>query len=116
MDDAITQTGMSFDWYRVTHKNMKILKVSTILSHIGFGIFNYILMFTSALTMASFIIEMIGISFIFPVSGCDLHLTHTQKGILGAAGYFGIICSSHLWGYLGIKPFEERKYISVIHK
>lgn len=57
-------------------------------------------MFTSALTMAAFIIEMIGISFIFPVSQCDLHLSPTQKGILGAAGYFGIICSSHLWGYL----------------
>lgn len=57
-------------------------------------------MFTSALTMAAFIIEMIGISFIFPVSQCDLHLTSSQKGILGASGYFGIICSSHLWGYL----------------
>lgn len=50
--------------------------------------------------MAAFIIEMIGISFIFPVSQCDLHLTPRQKGILGAAGYLGIICSSHLWGYL----------------
>lgn len=97
--------------------------------HIGFGTFNYILMFTSALTMAAFIIEMIGISFIFPVSQCDLHLTPRQKGknrqnnsdnsdnffktdsiehqfifcrkgILGASGYFGIICSAHLWGYL----------------
>lgn len=50
--------------------------------------------------MAAFIIEMIGISFIFPVSQCDLNLTSSQKGILGAAGFFGIICSSHLWGYL----------------
>lgn len=78
----------------------KRLCVDDAISKTGFGIFNYILMLTSALTMAAFIIEMIGISFIFPVSQCDLHLTSSQKGILGAAGYFGIICSSHLWGYL----------------
>lgn len=88
-----------------------ILNESQLLSHLGFGVFNYILMFTSALTMAAFIIEMIGIAFIFPVSGCDLHLTHTQKGVLGAAGYFGIICSSHLWGYLADTKGRRR----VIH-
>lgn len=81
-------------------KNIEPNEFLIFFPYLGFGLFNYILIFTSALTMAAFIIEMIGISFIFPVSQCDLHLTSRQKGILGAAGYFGIICSSHLWGYL----------------
>lgn len=30
----------------------------------------------------------------------ELHLTASQKGILGACSFIGIICSSHLFGYL----------------
>lgn len=39
-------------------------------------------------------------AFILPVSECDLNLTTSQKGILTSVPYIGIICSSHLWGYL----------------
>lgn len=46
------------------------------------------------------LIEKIGITYVFPVSHCDLKLTTSQKGILGSVGFFGIICSSHLWGFL----------------
>lgn len=35
-----------------------------------------------------------------PISQCDLNLTASQKGILASASYVGIICSSHLWGFL----------------
>lgn len=65
-----------------------------------FGFFNYILMINGGMIMSALVMEKVGITYIFPVSQCDLNLTHTQKGVLGAAGYFGIICSSHLWGYL----------------
>lgn len=41
-----------------------------------------------------------GIGFVLPVSQCDLNLTPSQKGILGAVSFLGIICSSHLWGFL----------------
>lgn len=44
--------------------------------------------------------ETCGIGFVLPVSQCDLNLTADQKGILAAATFFGIICSSHLWGYM----------------
>lgn len=44
--------------------------------------------------------ETIGILYIIPVSQCDLKLTTSRKGILGGAALFGIICSSHLWGFL----------------
>lgn len=44
--------------------------------------------------------ETCGISFVMPVSSCDLKLTTTEKGILGGVSFIGIICSSHLFGFL----------------
>lgn len=44
--------------------------------------------------------ETCGISYVIAVSQCDLHLTQNEKGVLGAVAFFGIICSSYLWGYL----------------
>lgn len=46
------------------------------------------------------LLETLGISFVMPVSQCDLHLTTQEKGVLAAVSFLGIICSSHLWGYL----------------
>lgn len=57
-------------------------------------------MFNCGIVMAALIMETIGVTFIIPVSQCDLKMTTSEKGILGASGFFGIICSSHLWGYL----------------
>lgn len=37
---------------------------------------------------------------VIPVSQCDLELTANQKGMLAGVSYFGIICSSHMWGFL----------------
>lgn len=45
-------------------------------------------------------LETCAILYVIPVSSCDLNLTTSQKGILGAATFSGIICSSHLWGFL----------------
>lgn len=39
-------------------------------------------------------------TFILPVSQCDLNLTANQKGILAGISFAGMICSSHLWGFL----------------
>lgn len=45
-------------------------------------------------------LETCCILYVIPVSQCDLNLTTTQKGLLGAASFSGMICSSHLWGFL----------------
>jgi MFS transporter, VNT family, synaptic vesicle glycoprotein 2 len=34
------------------------------------------------------------------VAECDLNLSTSDKGILSAIGYVGVILSSHLWGFL----------------
>lgn len=67
---------------------------------LDFGWFSYVLIFITAMVMISMLIETCGVSFVIPVSQCDLNLTPTKKGRLTAISFFGIVCSSHLWGPL----------------
>lgn len=58
------------------------------------------MIFLSGVILNAVLMETCGVSFVIPVSQCDLKLTAGEKGILNAVAFFGIICSSHLWGYL----------------
>lgn len=57
-------------------------------------------MINGGMIMSALVMEKVGITYVFPVSQCDLNLTTTEKGFLGSIGYLGIILSSHMWGYL----------------
>ncbi|XP_036218388.2 niacin transporter NiaP isoform X1 [Bactrocera oleae] len=72
----------------------------TALEATTFGKFNYLLILISGLILANVLLETLGISFVLPVSQCDLNLTIQERGILSAIGFAGIISSSHLWGFL----------------
>lgn len=70
------------------------------------------------IVISTALVETLSISYILPVSECDMNLSSTQKGIISAVGfvglnknyhravvilissYAGIISSSHLWGFL----------------
>lgn len=73
------------------------------------------------IVISTALVETLSISYILPVSECDMNLSTTQKGIITAVGfvglkkncyralvklhsyffsYAGIISSSHLWGFL----------------
>ncbi|XP_055326017.1 synaptic vesicle glycoprotein 2B-like isoform X1 [Sitodiplosis mosellana] len=70
------------------------------ISKTKFGFFNYVIIFLSGMILNAVMLETCGMAFVIPVSQCDLKLSTSEKGILGAVSFFGIICSSHLWGYL----------------
>ena len=54
----------------------------------------------SGLILANVLLETLGMSFVLPVSQCDLNLSIQERGILSAIGFAGIISSSHLWGFM----------------
>ncbi|XP_073832099.1 synaptic vesicle glycoprotein 2A-like isoform X2 [Musca autumnalis] len=72
----------------------------TALEATTFGKFNYLLILISGLILANVLLETLGISFVLPVSQCDLNLSVQERGIMSAIGFAGIISSSHLWGFL----------------
>ncbi|XP_031629336.1 synaptic vesicle 2-related protein-like isoform X4 [Contarinia nasturtii] len=80
--------------------NQKGFYMEEAISKTKFGFFNYVVIFVSGLILNAVLMETCGMAFVIPVSQCDLNLTAGEKGILSAVCFFGIICSSHLWGYL----------------
>lgn len=66
----------------------------------GFGKFNYIFIALAGGLMACAFIELTSVNFILSIAQCDLDMSTSDKGILSAIGYVGLILSSHLWGFL----------------
>lgn len=64
------------------------------------GCFNYLLLFISGMIQFAYLVEASVISYIMPVSQCDITMNARERGILGGACFLGTICSSHLWGFL----------------
>lgn len=50
--------------------------------------------------LGAVLIECVAMSYVLPVSQCDMQLSTHEKGILSGAGFVGIICSSFAWGFL----------------
>lgn len=73
-----------------------------------FGGFNVCLIITSGFILANVILETFGISFVLPVSQCELNWTITERSILSSVAVIGIIISSHLWGYLADTKGRKR--------
>lgn len=70
------------------------------LNKTGFGRFNYCLIILTGAILGCVFLETVSINFILPVAQCDLNLSNSDKGVLSGVGFFGIIVSSHLWGFL----------------
>lgn len=70
-------------------------------SSLEFGFFNYLLIIVSGNALFSVAMEVLSIVYVIPILSCDFpDLTASDKGVLSGAALFGVICSSHLWGYL----------------
>lgn len=70
---------------------------------------NYFLIVISGIILGAVLLETCAISFVIPVSECDMKLNAFDKGILAAVSFIGMICSSHLWGYLA--DTKGRKFV-----
>lgn len=60
----------------------------------SFGKFNFILMALAGGLMSCAFIELTSVTLILPVAQCDLNLSSSDKGIISAIGYVGVILSS----------------------
>lgn len=76
------------------------LTLEDALDKTGFGRFNYCLIILTGAILGCVFLETVSINFILPVAECDLNLTNSNKGVLSGVGFFGIIVSSHFWGFM----------------
>jgi MFS family permease len=85
---------------KLSDSTVKPFEFEEAIKKCGFGKFNYILITLAGGLMACAFVELTSVNFILPVAECDLNLSTSDKGILSAIGYVGVILSSHLWGFL----------------
>lgn len=64
------------------------------------GKYQIILTACLALSLLGSSVENTNVSYILPYAKCDLELTIREQGVLSGISYFGIVFSSHLWGFL----------------
>lgn len=75
-------------------------RINHALLLVGFGNFNYLLIFLTGLSLACVFMELICINIVLPLAQCDLNLSTTDKSWLSCIAMIGIICSSHFWGFI----------------
>lgn len=63
-------------------------------------IFDLILITTAGLVLGSTVIEILNITYILPISECELHWTMQDKGLLSVTAVLGVIFGSLFWGSL----------------
>ncbi|XP_054727900.1 synaptic vesicle glycoprotein 2B [Anastrepha obliqua] len=64
------------------------------------GRFHYTLMLTCGICFLTVMAEMTAVGIIMPLIKCDLAATQAEQGILASAGFFGVVFSSHIVGFL----------------
>lgn len=70
------------------------------LTRTKFGKYNIGLLILSGLILSTVLLETLSVSYILPVTDCDLKLNSKEKGLLSGIAFAGIIASLHLWGFL----------------
>lgn len=71
-----------------------------VLSYIGLGRYNYFLLAVCGLCLMQVTIEALNMAFTMPFLQCEIEIPTGLEGLVKATGFFGLILSSHLWGFL----------------
>ncbi|KAJ0177581.1 hypothetical protein K1T71_006454 [Dendrolimus kikuchii] len=81
------------------------------LDQTGNGLYNVLLVMTSALILLAIGVDLFGFSLVV-AAACDLNLTVTEKGILTSLPFVGILLVSYIWGYVSDK--RGRRFALVV--
>lgn len=65
-----------------------------------YGRFHIITFLACGSLMVGATIENISASFVLPYANCELHMTTAELGLFSSVPFMGIVCSSHIWGFL----------------
>ena len=83
-------------------KDGVVTEYEVALKHLGFGFFHVLLMVINGFAFSADAVEVLSISFIFPVLADrdQWHVTNEQEAILGSIIFVGMLFGSFIWGSL----------------
>ncbi|XP_028287221.1 synaptic vesicle glycoprotein 2B [Parambassis ranga] len=74
----------------------------------GFGMFHWLLLLACGWANASDAVEILCVSFLLPTASCDLLLSSSDKGLLTASIFLGMMVGGYTWGYLADQKGRRR--------
>ncbi|XP_040893888.1 synaptic vesicle glycoprotein 2B [Toxotes jaculatrix] len=74
----------------------------------GFGLFHWLLLVVCGWANASDAVEILCVSFLLPTARCDLLLSSSDKGLLTASIFLGMMVGGYMWGYLADQRGRRR--------
>nr|CAD7590702.1 unnamed protein product [Timema genevievae] len=83
----------------IDHKLVPFEDAIALTGH-GHGKFHHLLLVGCGLCFATFLFQSLNSAYLLPAAACDFQMTVQDKGLLSSMFYVGMICSSHMWGYL----------------
>lgn len=92
----------------------KCMEFEQAVSLTGHGKFHHFLLLGCGLCLVSMIFETLSTSYLLPAAQCDFNMSSGEKGLLNAVIYVGMICSSHLWGYLADTKGRRKVLIATL--
>nr|CAD7439708.1 unnamed protein product [Timema bartmani] len=78
----------------------KLVPFEDAIALTGHGKFHHLLLVGCGLCFATFMFQSLSSAYLLPAAACDFQMTVQDKGLLSSMFYVGMICSSHMWGYL----------------
>lgn len=71
-----------------------------VLTFIGCGRYQYFQLLVCGLCLMTVTIEALNLSFTMPFVQCELNVAPESLGLVATTGMYGLILSSHAWGFL----------------
>ncbi|XP_062124873.1 synaptic vesicle glycoprotein 2B isoform X3 [Drosophila sulfurigaster albostrigata] len=72
----------------------------TAIAECGFGLFNVYILFCAMPCLAAMVFSASAMSYVMPMTECELKLSLLDKGIMHAVTYAGMIISAIPWGFV----------------
>lgn len=79
---------------------MKRYSLNEAIELTGHGRFNTLIVILSGIAIMGATIENLSLAFVLSYANCDLNMSTTELGLTSSIPFFGIIVSSHFWGFM----------------
>src|SRR5690554_2357495 len=81
------------------------------INHLGFGNFQWYLMFLCGVGYFAEITELVVLSFVIKEVGDEFSLTYVEKSMLGSMSFVGMSIGSYFWGRNSDKFGRKRAFL-----
>ena len=82
-----------------SRKAVKLYKYDEAIELTGNGKIQLVTFVVFAACIICVMLEGTSMAYALPMAKCDLNISLREQGLINSVGYFGIVLTSHIWGF-----------------